>query len=240
MARPYARLVSQVGHHGQRPLTVTGEPGATAAAGYSVTRGSLTYTTTAAVTLDSDGNGTVAASYSTAGAAGNTTAITTGTFTSTPTGFDSTVIIGIMSGGLTRNRILSCWTVCLTLFVAHQPAGISTIPPLGDVRGWRHGRLCLSLRRGLGTVDVVITSADGLPSAEIIAATQAYIDDVRPVTAKNCLVLGPTIKTVDLDIQVSLDGVTIDVARENIISTLTDYINKLPPVSPLFVLRPRC
>lgn len=40
------------------------------------------------------------------------------------------------------------------------------------------------LRRGLGMVDIVITSAAGLPSAEIIAATQAHIDDQRPVTAK--------------------------------------------------------
>lgn len=232
MARPYARLVSQVGHHGHRPLTVTGEPGATAAAGYSVTRGSLIYTTTAAITLDAEGNGTEAASYSTAGAAGNTTAITTGTFTSTPTGFDSTVIIGVMSGELTRTdtellaRLLD--------IIRRAPAGGNKY----DYRRWAMSvdgvtaAYVYPLRRGLGTVDVVITSADGLPSAEIIAATQAYIDDVRPVTAKNCLVLGPTIKTVDTDIEVSLDGVTIDVARENIISTLTDYINKLPPGEP--------
>lgn len=50
------------------------------------------------------------------------------------------------------------------------------------------------LRRGLGTVDVVITSADGLPSAEIIAATQAYIDDVRPVTAKTAWCWGQRLK----------------------------------------------
>ncbi len=88
------------------------------------------------------------------------------------------------------------------------------------------------LRRGLGTVDVVITSANGLPSAEIIAATQAYIDDVRPVTAKNCLVLGPTFKTVDLVIQVSLDGVTLDAATTEITAAVTEYINKLPPGDP--------
>lgn len=214
-------------------LTVTGEPGATAAAGYSVTRGSLTYTTTAAVTLDSDGNGTVAASYSTAGAAGNTTAITTGTFTSTPTGFDSTVIIGIMSGGTDQESDTELLDRLLDI-IRRAPAGGNKY----DYRRWATSvdgvtaAYVYPLRRGLGTVDVVITSADGLPSAEIIAATQAYIDDVRPVTAKNCLVLGPTIKTVDLDIQVSLDGVTIDVARENIISALTDYINKLPPGEP--------
>ena len=189
--------------------------------------------TTAAVTLDSDGNGTVAASYSTAGAAGNTTAITTGTFTSTPTGFDSTVVIGIMSGGTDQESDTELLDRLLDI-IRRAPAGGNKY----DYRRWAMSvdgvtaAYVYPLRRGLGTVDVVITSADGLPSAEIIAATQAYIDDVRPVTAKNCLVLGPTIKTIDLVIQVSLDGVTIDVARENIISTLTEYINKLPPGEP--------
>lgn len=178
-------------------------------------------------------NGTVAASYSTAGAAGNTTAITTGTFTSTPTGFDSTVIIGIMSGGTDQESDTELLDRLLDI-IRRAPAGGNKY----DYRRWAMSvdgvtaAYVYPLRRGLGTVDVVITSADGLPSAEIIAATQAYIDDVRPVTAKNCLVLGPTIKTIDLVIQVSLDGVAIDVARENIISALTDYINKLPPGEP--------
>ena len=211
-------------------LTVTGEPGATAAAGYSVTRGSLTYTTTAAVTLDSDGNGTVAASYSTAGAAGNTTAITSGTFTSTPTGFDSTVVIGVMSGGTDQESDTELLARLLDI-IRRPPAGGNKY----DYRRWAMNvdgvtaAYVYPLRRGLGTVDVVITSSGGAPSAEIITAVQAYIDDQRPVTAKDCLVLAPTFKNVDISVGVSVSGVTFAEASENIIAALTDYIARLAP-----------
>ncbi len=211
-------------------LTVTGEPGATAAAGYSVTRGSLTWTTTAAVTLDADGNGTVAASYSTAGAAGNTTAATSGTFTSTPTGFDSTVIIGVMAGGTDAESDSELLARLLDI-IRRAPAGGNKY----DYRRWAMSvdgvtaAYVYPLRRGLGTVDVVITSAGGAPSAEIIAAVQAYIDDQRPVTAKDCLVLAPTFKAVDIDVRISVSGVTLTDAIANIIAAITDYISRLAP-----------
>lgn len=40
------------------------------------------------------------------------------------------------------------------------------------------------LRRGLGTVDIAITSADGVSSEETVRRVQAYIDEMRPVTQK--------------------------------------------------------
>lgn len=211
-------------------LTVTGEPGATAAAGYSVTRGSLMYTTTAAVTLDTGGNGTVAASYSTSGAAGNTTALTSGTFTSTPTGFDSTVIIGVMAGGTDAESDSELLARLLDI-IRRPPAGGNKY----DYRRWAMAvdgvtaTYVYPLRRGLGTVDVVITSAGGAPSADIIAAVQAYIDDQRPVTAKDCLVLAPTSKTIDIDVRISVSGVTLADAIANIIAAITDYIARLAP-----------
>ncbi|WP_437890881.1 baseplate J/gp47 family protein [Phytobacter sp. V91] len=183
--------------------------------------------------MDSEGNGTVAASFSTAGVAGNTTAVASGTFTSTPVGFDSTVIISAMSGGTDQESDAELLARLLDV-IRRAPAGGNKY----DYRRWAMSvdgvtaAYVYPLRRGLGTVDVVITSANGLPSAEIIAATQAYIDDVRPVTAKNCLVLGPTFKTVDLVIQVSLDGVTLDAATTEITAAVTEYINKLPPGDP--------
>ena len=48
------------------------------------------------------------------------------------------------------------------------------------------------------TADVVITSAGGLPSQDVIDRVQAHIDDVRPVTAKNTLVLIPVIRNLVL------------------------------------------
>lgn len=211
-------------------MSVTGEPGASATAGYTVTRGALTWTTTAEATLDSDGNGTVAASYSTSGAAGNTTAATSGTFTSTPTGFDSTVIIGVMAGGTDAESDSELLARLLDI-IRRPPAGGNKY----DYRRWAMAvdgvtaAYVYPLRRGLGTVDVVITSADGAPSAEIIAAVQAYIDDQRPVTAKDCLVLAPTFKTVDIDVRISVSGVTLADAIANIIAAITDYIARLAP-----------
>lgn len=211
-------------------LTVTGEPGATAAAGYSVTRGSLTYTTTAAVTLDSDGNGTVAASYSTAGAAGNTTAITSGTFTSTPTGFDSTVIIGIMSGGTDQETDTELLGRLLDI-IRRPPAGGNKY----DYRRWAMAvdgvtaAYVYPLRRGLGTVDIVIISADGVPSTEIIESCQKYIDEQRPVTASDCFVLGPTVLYLDIALAISVDGITFETGLNNSISELKEYINTIEP-----------
>ncbi|ENQ9729968.1 baseplate J/gp47 family protein, partial [Yersinia enterocolitica] len=75
----------------------------------------------------------------------------------------------------------------------------------------------------------VITSADGLPSETIIAATQAHIDDVRPVTAKSSLVMAPTIKTFDINVNVTLSGITFDVAETLIKETLNNYVNRLMP-----------
>ncbi|WP_308167214.1 baseplate J/gp47 family protein [Candidatus Symbiopectobacterium endolongispinus] len=88
------------------------------------------------------------------------------------------------------------------------------------------------LRRWLGTVDVVITSADGLPSADIISAVRTYIDDVRPVTAKNTMVLGTTVKTIDITVWVLLNGISLADATAAIITALTDYIKTLAPGDP--------
>ncbi|HCG2926684.1 TPA: baseplate J/gp47 family protein [Escherichia coli] len=211
-------------------LTVTGEPGATAAAGYVVTRGELSYTTTAAVTLNTEGNGTVAANFSSAGVAGNTPGPTSGTFTSTPVGFDSTVIIGVMSGGTNQETDAELLARLLEI-IRRPPAGGNKY----DYRRWAMSvdgvtaAYVYPLRRGLGTVDVVITSASGLPSPEIIAAVQSYIDDVRPVTAKDFLVLSPTFKTVDISVLISVSGVTFAEAAANITSAVTDHISRLAP-----------
>ncbi len=85
------------------------------------------------------------------------------------------------------------------------------------------------LRRGLGTVDVVITSAGGMPSDEIIATCQAYIDDQRPVTAKDTMVLAPTFLYVDIDAAISVSGITFESGQATAISDLTTFVNALEP-----------
>ena len=91
------------------------------------------------------------------------------------------------------------------------------------------------LRRGLGTVDIVITSGNGLPSRELIAKTQAYIDEVRPVTAKNALVLAPEIVKIDVSLAVKWRTGTLDQIRAEVQAALQGYFDTLRPADPAIV-----
>ncbi|MOA37196.1 Baseplate J-like protein [compost metagenome] len=86
------------------------------------------------------------------------------------------------------------------------------------------------LRRGLGTVDVVITAVGGLPSADTVKAVQTYIDRVRPVTAKDCQVLAPTLKTTDVVVSVGLSAnTTLADVTPGITAALKRYFDALIP-----------
>ncbi|MCX8748066.1 baseplate J/gp47 family protein [Snodgrassella sp. B3088] len=85
------------------------------------------------------------------------------------------------------------------------------------------------LRRGLGTVDVVITSGDNVPSDDIVSKVQNYIDSVRPVTAKNSMVVKPDVTKVDIEVKVSLSGGTFDKAANDIKQALQEHFSALKP-----------
>ncbi|HHH0388115.1 TPA: baseplate J/gp47 family protein [Yersinia enterocolitica] len=211
-------------------IDLTGEPNATVASGLTVTRDALSFVTTQQATIGLDGKLTVTAQASIAGTAGNTAQVMSGTLSSTPDGVDTTVIIGIMRGGTDQESPEDLLARYLDL-IRRPPAGGNKY----DYKRWAlevtgvTAAFVYPLRRGLGTVDIVITSADGLPSETIIAATQAHIDDVRPVTAKSSLVMAPTIKTFDIDVNVTLSGITFDAAETLIKETLNNYVNRLMP-----------
>ncbi|AHM72434.1 baseplate J/gp47 family protein [Yersinia hibernica] len=211
-------------------IDLTGEPNATVASGLTVTRDSLSFVTTEPATIGLDGKLTVTAQATIAGAAGNTAQVMSGTLSSTPDGVDTTVIISIMRGGTDQESPEDLLARLLDI-IRRPPAGGNKY----DYKRWAleipgvTAAYVYPLRRGLGTVDIVITSADGLPSEAIIAATQAHIDDVRPVTAKSSLVMSPTIKTFDIDLKVTLSGITLDIATALIKETLNNYINRLIP-----------
>lgn len=85
------------------------------------------------------------------------------------------------------------------------------------------------LRRGLGTVDVVITADNNIPSQETINKVQAYIDDVRPVTAKGVLVLAPTQKNININVRVKLVGIQQDVFKSLLVAELTRLFSTIAP-----------
>ncbi|MFV8875330.1 baseplate J/gp47 family protein [Serratia fonticola] len=212
------------------PVSLTGEPNARVPAGLTITRDGASWSTTEAITLGNDGNGTVTARASVAGAIGNTTAVMSGMLATTPNGIDSAVLIGVMSGGTNQESDSELLARLLEL-IRRPPAGGNKY----DYKRWALEVVGVSsayvypLRRGLGTVDVVITSADGLPSADVIERTQAHIDDVRPVTAKSSLVLAPTIKTFDIDVKVELNGLNIEEATTQVKAALADFDGRLVP-----------
>ncbi|MCB5313466.1 baseplate J/gp47 family protein [Yersinia intermedia] len=211
-------------------IDLTGEPNATVASGLTVTRDALSFVTTQQATIGLDGKLTMTAQAATPGTGGNTAQVMSGTLSSTPDGVDTTVIIGIMRGGTDQESPEDLLARYLDL-IRRPPAGGNKY----DYKRWAlevtgvTAAFVYPLRRGLGTVDIVITSADGLPSETIIAATQAHIDDVRPVTAKSSLVMAPTIKTFDIDVKVTLSGITFDAAETLIKETLNNYANRLMP-----------
>lgn len=211
-------------------IDLTGEPNATVVSGLTVTRDTLSFVTTQQATIGLNGKLTVAAQAAIAGSAGNTTQVMSGTLSSTPDGVDSTVIIGVMRGGTDQESPEDLLARLLDI-IRRPPAGGNKY----DYKRWAlevtgvTAAFVYPLRRGLGTVDIVITSADGLPSQAIIANTQLHIDDVRPVTAKSSLVMAPTIKTFDIEVKVTLSGITFDVAEALIKETLNNYINRLMP-----------
>lgn len=211
-------------------IDLTGEPNATVASGLTVTRDALSFVTTQQATIGLDGKLTMTAQAATPGTGGNTAQVMSGTLSSTPDGVDTTVIIGIMRGGTDQESPEDLLARYLDL-IRRPPVGGNKY----DYKRWAlevtgvTAAFVYPLRRGLGTVDIVITSADGLPSETIIAATQAHIDDVRPVTAKSSLVMAPTIKTFDIDVKVTLSGITFDAAETLIKETLNNYANHLMP-----------
>ncbi|EFG7849513.1 baseplate J/gp47 family protein [Shigella sonnei] len=212
------------------PITLTGDVGSYADSGLVIKRDDKSYITTEPVTIGSNGQVVVAGLALADGTAGNTAVAQAGMLTTTPDGFDSAVTIGVMSGGTEKESDTELLTRLLEL-IRRPPAGGNR----HDYKRWAlevpgvSAAYVYPLRRGLGTVDVVITSANNLPSSEIIKNTQAHIDDVRPVTAKNTLVLAPTIKEFELDIKARLEGISLQDATTQINAALTDYINRLNP-----------
>ncbi len=93
------------------------------------------------------------------------------------------------------------------------------------------------LRRGPGTVDVAVLSAQGLPSAELVAAVQAQIDLKRPVACPDALAWAPTPLDVPVRVAVRLTGTTLPVVAAAAQTALEAYFAGLAPGEP--VLRSR-
>lgn len=214
----------------QGQIKAYGTPGASVPTGLSAKLGDQVYTTTSVGVIDGTGIATVTAVANTAGTVGNAAANAALELTAAPSGVTSAASIVTMTGGVDEEDDAALLARLLEL-IRRPPAGGNR----HDYRRWAMevpgvtAAYVYPLRRGLGTVDVAITSAGALPSEATIDAVQDYIDDLRPVTAKNCLVLAPTPKTTNLAVQVKLSGITLAAAQVQIEAALGVYFNQLAP-----------
>ena len=217
-------------------ITFTGEPGTALPAGLEAKRDDLSWITTESGVIGGDGKALFHAKSMSFGTAGNNEQSKTAQLVSTPTGIDSTVTVGMMTGGTEQESDTELLARLLEL-IRRPPAGGNKF----DYKCWAlevdgvTSAIVYPLRRGLGTVDIVITSGEHLPSDEIIKATQDYIDSVRPVTTSNVYVSAPSPLRCGFNVKVQLDGMTLKEAELLVEDALREHVNRLQPGEPLIV-----
>ena len=196
----------------------------------------MSVNTTQDCTVGDDGTGLVAVKSTSTGALTNTTTVKTATLVSPPEGINSAVSVNPLTGGTDKESDGSLLARYLDI-LRKPPAGGNKY----DYKRWAleidgvTSAYVQPLRRGLGTVDVAITSENDLPPQELVDAVQAHIEDLRPVTAKDTLVLAPTKKPVDFVIQIKTSGLTVEQVTPLVQSVVTDFMNRLEPGQELIV-----
>ena len=217
--------------------TISGS-GATAGSvisdGLQIKQGDLMFVTTEAVTVGSAGEYSVSVAAVTAGSASNIKSAAA-QWMAAPAGVASECTVNAVGGTDTESD--ASLLARLLEIIRRPPAGGNKY----DYKNWAlnvdgvTSAYVYPLRRGLGTVDIAITSAAGVPSEETVRRVQAYIDEMRPVTAKNALVLKPTVTVVPVSVQVKLDGIDLDEAKRRIRMALKEYFDTLIPGDGLTV-----
>lgn len=219
-------------------LKVFGTIGATVEAGLQVKFGDLFYITQTAGTVTDDGIAIVRVIALTTGIASNIKTESKAQLTAAPVGIATDcVLLADVTGG-TEAESDAALLARLLERIRRPPSGGNK----NDFRQWAESidgvtsAFIYPLRRGEGTVDIAITSGDTVPSDEIVQATQAYIDEVRPVTAKSVYVLKPIEKRINFSIKVQLDtDTTLDGVKTEIKNALENYFLSLKPADTLII-----
>jgi len=211
-------------------ISFSGVPGSAVGAGIEAKAlDGSSYVTTAGGAVGADGTLVLPAQASTAGLAGNQAAGTALTLTQTPSGVSSTASIVSMTTG-TDIESSSALLERLLDRLRYPPAGGNK----HDYRRWAlevpgvTSAWCYPLRRGLGTVDVVVLS-NGQPVTTALRNTvKAYIEAVNPAGG-DCQVLTPTLVPVNVAAQVAVDGVSLADVTTTVRTLLAAYIAGLEP-----------
>lgn len=217
--------------------TVSGNPDAVIAVGLQIkTEDGRFYETTESAVISSEGTTVVAVRSLATGAAQNIKTATKGSFMAAPVGVSSDVVLNDVVGGTNKESDSSLLERLLNK-IRRPAAGGNRY----DYKDWAldvdgvEQAYVYPLRRGLGTVDIAITADNDVPNDDTVHRAQAYIDDERPVTAKESKVVKPDVTKVNFNIQVKISGVSLNDIKTAIRNALTDYFNGLIPGDDLIV-----
>lgn len=212
-------------------IRFSGTVGAAVAVGTEAkTSGGLLFVTTAAGVVGADGTVEIPARSAEGGADTNVATDTAVTLMAAPSGVLSQAVIVSMLGGTDAETDAGLLDRLLDV-LRDPPSGGNA----GDYKRWAKSvdgvtqAWVYPLRRGLGTVDVAVSSSGGLPSPELLAAVQSSIDAVRPVSVKEFLAVSPTPVVVDVTAQIRISGVTLDQAQSAVETALATYFSDLEP-----------
>ena len=217
--------------------TVSGNPDAVIAVGLQIkTEDGRFYETTESVVISASGSAVVAVRSLATGAVQNIKTAIKGSFMSAPVGVSSDVTLNDVVGATNAESDSSLLERLLNK-IRRPAAGGNKY----DYKDWAlevdgvEQAYVYPLRRGLGTVDIAITADNGVPSDDTVRRAQEYIDQERPVTAKESKVVKPDVTKIDFTIQVKISGVALAEIKTAISNALRDYFNGLIPGDDLIV-----
>lgn len=217
--------------------TVSGNPDAVIAVGLQIkTEDGRFYETTESTVISASGSAVVAVRSLATGAAQNIKTATKGSFMAAPVGVSTDVVLNDVEGATNAESDSSLLERLLNK-IRRPAAGGNKY----DYKDWAlevdgvEQAYVYPLRRGLGTVDIAITADNGVPSDDTVRRAQEYIDQERPVTAKESKVVKPDVTKVNFNIQVKISGVALNDIKTAINNALRDYFNGLIPGDDLIV-----
>ena len=217
--------------------TISGNPDAVIAVGLQIkTEDGRFYETTESAVISAAGSVVVAVRSFATGAAQNIKTATKGSFMAAPVGVSTDVVLNDVVGATNAESDSSLLERLLNK-IRRPAAGGNRY----DYKDWAlevdgvEQAYVYPLRRGLGTVDIAITADNGVPSDDTVRRAQEYIDQERPVTAKESKVVKPDVTKVNFNIQVKISGVALNDIKTAINNALRDYFNGLIPGDDLIV-----
>lgn len=217
--------------------TISGNPDAVISVGLQIkTEDGRFYETTESAVISASGSAVVAVRSLATGAVQNIKTATKGSFMAAPVGVSTDVVLNDVVGATNAESDSSLLERLLNK-IRRPAAGGNKY----DYKDWAlevdgvEQAYVYPLRRGLGTVDIAITADNGVPSDDTVRRAQEYIDQERPVTAKESKVVKPDVTKVNFNIQVKISGIALNDIKTAINNALRDYFNGLIPGDDLIV-----